>query len=434
MKSHGLMRRVIAGMGANSFGVAITIGTQLASLPLFLSKWDTTTYGVWLMLSALPGYLSMADVGMVTAAGNRMTMAMGANDSKDANLVFHSAQVFMVLVCSLLALLVLPLIWWFPWFEAATTDLRLALIALCIGVLVAFFGGLSEQVFKATNRYALGTLLGNVTRLAEWCGWLVGLLLNGSFTAVAMGGLCFRLAGTVLCVALARGDSQGLTWGYRHASLSTVRALVRPAIAFMAFPMANALSFQGVTLLVGGLLGPSAVAMFNTYRTLARTVVQVTGLFSYALWPEFSRLFGQGAHQALQHLAWRSAWMSTVQAIVVSGSLFVLAPWVLRLWTHGLIPFDPVVLGILMAYAAIGGIWHVPKVLLMATNQHGALAIWSLIFGLVCVGLTALFGRSVQLPGVSSAMLVSEALIALTCSALAWRSLNDIRLHQGASA
>ena len=31
-----MIRRVVAGMGANSFGMAVTIGIQLASLPLFL--------------------------------------------------------------------------------------------------------------------------------------------------------------------------------------------------------------------------------------------------------------------------------------------------------------------------------------------------------------------------------------------------------------
>ncbi len=35
-----------------------------------------------LLLSALPAYLSMADVGMVGAAGNKMMMAMGRADAR----------------------------------------------------------------------------------------------------------------------------------------------------------------------------------------------------------------------------------------------------------------------------------------------------------------------------------------------------------------
>jgi hypothetical protein len=36
----------------------------------------------------------------------------------------------------------------------------------------------------------------------------------------------------------------------------------------MAFPLANALSLQGITLLTGALTGTAGVALFNTYRTM----------------------------------------------------------------------------------------------------------------------------------------------------------------------
>lgn len=433
MKPHGLMRRVAAGMGANSFGVAITIGTQLASLPLFLSQWDTATYGVWLMLSALPGYLSMADVGMVTAAGNRMNMAISAGNTAEANHIFHSVQVFVATVCALIAVIVIPLVWWFPWPVETNADQRLAMIALSVGVLVSFFGGLTEQVFKSTQRYATGILLGNLTRLAEWFGGIAGLLVDGSFAVVAMGGLLMRVVFTLLSMRLASESSRGLSWGASKASAKAVRDLIQPAVAFMAFPLANALSFQGVTLLVGGLIGPVAVAMFNTYRTLARTAVQFTSLFSYALWPEFSRLFGTGSREELRNLAVRSAWLGAAQAIVISAALFVLAPWILKLWTHDQIGFEPVVFSVLMVYASVCGIWNVPKVLLMATNRHGSLAVWSLVAGVLCIGLAVALGSPLALLGVSSAMLISELFIALVCARLAWQVFGTAKHQQAVS-
>lgn len=429
--SRSMHQRIVAGLGANSVGMAITIGIQLVSLPIFLMVWDTSTYGAWLLLSALPAYLAMADVGMVTASGNRMTMAMGAGDVALANRVFQSAQMFMVLVCGALALLALPLVWWSPWPTAGTADQRFALMALTAGVLVAFAGGLSEQVFKATHRYALGTLLGNLTRLAEWAGWMLGLVLFGSFSAVAVGGLALRVVGTVLAMAVASHGAHGMRWGLRCATRETVRQMIRPATAFMAFPLANALSFQGVTLLVGATLGPVAVAVFSTYRTLARTAVQVTAMFSHSLWPEFSRLFGQRSFSELQQLARRSAWLSAAQVLLLCGALFALAPWILRTWTHGQIPFDGVVFGILMAYAAASGLWHVPRVLLMSTNRHGGLAVWAVLTGALCVALTAWLGQRMELEGVGIAMLASELLIAIVCIGLALRATADPVSGQG---
>ena len=46
------------------------------------------------MLSAVPTYLLMADVGMVATAGNRMTMEMARGRAEHANRIFHSATVF----------------------------------------------------------------------------------------------------------------------------------------------------------------------------------------------------------------------------------------------------------------------------------------------------------------------------------------------------
>jgi O-antigen/teichoic acid export membrane protein len=174
-----MKRRVIAGMGANSFGMAITIGIQLASLPLFLYYWDTATYGKWLVLSAIPAYLSMADAGMVTAAGNKMAMAIGRGEPTEANRVFQSAQLFMAVVCCAIALAAIPVALLAPLPGIEDSDMRFALAALSLSTLLALVGGLSEAVFKATQRYATGTMLGNFTRMADWFGMMAGLALVG---------------------------------------------------------------------------------------------------------------------------------------------------------------------------------------------------------------------------------------------------------------
>lgn len=426
-----MIKRLIAGIGANSFGMAITIGIQLVSLPMFLHYWDTSTYGVWLMLSAIPAYLSMADVGMVTAAGNKMTMAVAKGDVSEANRVFQSALMFMSVVCGVLALISVPLILWAPLPALHTFDQRVALSALCVGVLLALFGGLSEAVFKSTKRYAFGTMLGNCVRLGEWAGFMVGLVTIGSFAAVALCGLAVRLIGTLIGVVLTGRGKSGLLWGVKFLDSVEIRAMIKPAVSFMAFPLANALSFQGLTLLVGGLFGPIAVALFNTYRTIARVAVQVTAIFSHALWPEFSRLFGRGAFGAVEQLFKRSFWLSAAQALLLSLILYFISPWMLRVWTHGAINFDSSLMLLMLLYAAIGGVWHVPRVLLMATNQHVGLAYWTLAAGGLSILLAWVLSAVLQLNGTVLAMLISELFIAIACSWLAYAAMsNSSNNHQ----
>jgi len=411
-----LVQRIVAGMSANAFGQGVTILVQLASLPLFLSQWDIATYGVWLLLSAFAAYLTMADVGMVTAAGNRMTMAMGAADVGTAERVFHSAILFVAVVCAAIAVVALPLLIWAPLPGLTTPDRHLAAAALVATVLVSLWNGLAEALFRATGRYAQGTLLANLVRLAEWAGSMAGLLWIGSFAAVAIGGLLARAAGMALMLAWSRRDAQGLHWSLAQARWSEVRAMLKPAAWFMAFPLANAMSFQGVTLLVGHLLGPAAVAVFNTYRTLARVTVQLTSVFSHALAPEMSSLLGAGAIDRLRRLYRRAFWLGGGFAVASSVVVYLLSPWLLEAWTHGRIPFDGAVLGVLLAYAAFGSAWHVPRMLLMATNQHAGLALWYVLTAVLGLALAAYGAQVGGMIGVAWSVLAVEVLIAGICT------------------
>ena len=328
-------------------------------------------------------------------------------------------------VCGSLALLLLPLIFLapLPWLQ--TMDQRVALSAMSIGVLVALFGGLTEAVFKSTGRYAAATMLSNLVRLGEWMGLVLGLVVVGSFAAVALAGLAARVVGALVGILLSRRGNHGIHWGTHAAEGVEIRAMIKPAASFMVFPLASALSFQGITLLVGAILGPVAVVLFNTYRTIARTTVQITAIFSYALWPEFSRLYGQGATTAVGRLFRRTYLLGAIQALCLSLMLYFISPWLLRLWTHGNIEFIPSLMLIMLLYAAVGGIMHIPRVLLMATNQHTGLAYWSVAAGLLSVGLAWIMSGIFQLNGIAAAVLTSELFIAIVCDRLANATLSD---------
>jgi len=414
-----IRRRIIAGMGANTFGMGVSIAIQLASLPLFLHFWNLESYGKWLILSAIPAYLSFADVGMVTAAGNKMTMAIGKKDVIEANQIFQTTQVFMGVFCGLLAFTLLPVILFDPlqWFE--NMDQRISLSAMALGVLISLFGGLSEAAFKATERYALGTMLGSYSRIGEWLGCILGLALIGSFASVAIGGLVMRILGSLVSMSLVNKHNSDLKWGVTYANYVELKSMFKPAVLFMAFPLANAFNFQSITILVGAMFGPVSVALFSTYRTIARVAVQITAIFSHALWPEFSRLFGQGTNNTVRVLFLRSSFLSALQTLLLSILLFFVSPWLLKIWTHNSINFDSQLMLCMLIYAAVCGVWHVPRILLMATNQHSNLAYWTLIVGLISFGFSWLFGHFIGLLGVIVAMVLSEFLIAIVCSYLA---------------
>ena len=425
-----MLRRLILGFSANALGQAVNITIQICSLPLFLIFWNASTYGTWLLLSAVPAYLIMADIGIVNVAGNKMTMAIGRGDVVEANAVFQSAQLFVTGISISLAIVLTCATLTWP-AESFTLDMRIALAALLCSVLVSLSGGLADAVFKATNRYAFGTSLDQLARLFEWGGQILGLLVFRNFAGVAIAGLLARAIAVAVLITFAQKGDHGLVLGFKHAERAELTRMLRPAVSFMAFPLANALSFQGVTLVVGLVAGASETTVFMAYRTLARVAVQLTSMFSLALWPEFSRSVGQAGMASVHPLFRRSALLGAGIAALFSPILYAVSPWLLTIWTHGRIEFRPNLMALLLVYAAIGGVWHVPRVLLMSTNRHVGLSGWSLATGFVCVGLAWLLGQQWQSQGVAAAMLMSEFFIAAVCIYLANRSFAEPQqVHQ----
>ena len=66
---HAIARRLRNGFGANAYGQLVVIIIQLAGVPILLHAWGTQLYGEWLILAAIPTYLSMTDLGFSQSAG-----------------------------------------------------------------------------------------------------------------------------------------------------------------------------------------------------------------------------------------------------------------------------------------------------------------------------------------------------------------------------
>ena len=416
--------RIYSGISANVFSQATTIFIQLFSLPIFLYYWDSKIYGEWLILSAIPSYLSMADIGILPVATNKMTIAIGKKDFKEANQIFQSALIFVLTICSIIFFILAPLTLLAPLPSVVDKmDYRIAILALSAGVIIGLFGGLSGAIFKSTDRYAAGTFYGSLLSLLEWVGGISGLIFIGSFSGVALSSMAARLAGTILISYFSSIKNYKIKWGFENCNKSEILAMIKPAFAFMVFPAGNAISLQGMTILTGYLLGPTSVVIFNAYRTIARVTVQANSVLSHALWPEFSKLFGAGDILAIRSMYRKSFTYGLYVSIGFSIGMLMFSPLILKLWTHGTVPYEIPLMVIMLAYSSVASISHVPRVLLMATNSHGRLAIYYFINSLLIIGFGLLFGKLFGIFGLGLAMLILEFMNLVICLKLARRLL-----------
>ncbi|AOF88103.1 putative membrane protein [Hydrogenophaga sp. RAC07] len=424
-----LAGRLASGAGAYGYAQVVSIGTQLVSLPLFLHYWDMATYGTWLALTALPFYLSLADAGISTASSNQMIALISQGQKARAAEVFQSAVAFLLSVSLMVLLVVGATLLLLPATLLAVPQWKTVLMLLSLSVVLSLFCSLAEVVYKATGGYAAGTYLVTTGRLADWAGGLLGLVLTRSFLGVASGALLARAAYTVLAIALSQRRTDFLRWGVHRASLADIRHAAAPGMLFLSLSLTNALSLQGFTLLVAATLGPAATAVFNTYRTVARVVVQITNGLSNPLWPELTALNGQKDDGAFWRLYRRANRLGLLIAAAGALLVYLVSPWLLDLWTHGQIPFTATSMALFLLYAAVCSATQIPRVVLMAINRHRGLALQSLVAAVVSLGVAWLAWRSAGMTGVVAAMVLGEALVWFTAT----RAVHRLRAARAAA-
>lgn len=409
-----VVSRIGSALAANAFGQAVTVGSQLLLTPLFFKFWGAAKYGEWLILSSIPAYLTMADLGIGSAAGNEMTMRAAAGDRVGAQQTFLGALWVSFAAAALVCLAgagaaALSYGWRMP--DTPTISREQAawvLLGLALTVALGLTGGVVSAGFRCCERNALGIFLANVSRLLEALA-TGGLLLAGQGPAAVCGGLVLikALLLVVQLVLLRQVCPWLFTAGVR-ADHHVARRLLAPALGFLAFPLGNALALQGPILIIGAVYGGAAVAMFSALRTLARVPMQITNMINSSVWPEMSRAYG-GRDLPLLRKLHQVTLGSTTQVITVTGVALVLAgPWITRLWLGAEAPFQIWVFAALVLLTILAATWGASAVVLAAINAHVRVGVGLVLVTGLCIAVAAALARAWGWPGLLGPLLLAE--------------------------
>lgn len=408
--------RLFKGAGAQAFSQAVRIFIRLAEVPLFLSFWGTHLYGEWLMVTAIPTYLAMADVGFAGTAGREMAMRVGANDRSGALSVFQSTWLFLILASLAVALLAgavlatVPLGYWLHLEAISREDLSVVVLLLTAHVLVGFQSGLLYGGYCSEGRYGIGMFLTAAIYLLEFGGMVLAVVLGGGPIEAAWGFLAGRVVGFVLLRIVLIGIAPWLHFGWRRARRKQVLRLIQPAVASMAFPLGNALNIQGMRLVVGIALGPVAVTVFATLRTLSRVGFQLVQSVSHIIEPELGLAFGKGNNSLFRQIIRRSCQVAWWGALVACVVLSLAGETLLEAWSRGEVAMDWPLYASLLLATVVNALWFTALMAAYATNRHGRIAsVYAFVYGVGALVLAYIGTQAAGLTGVGVAVVLAEA-------------------------
>jgi O-antigen/teichoic acid export membrane protein len=416
---HHTKRRLALGFASNWVGKLTGTIIQLVQVPIFFHFWATSVYGDWLIVSAIPTYLTFSSIGFGNVASNEMTMRNSAGDREGALRVFQSCWWLIAIICAAIGLLLVPVLYLVPAARLLNihaigeTDTKWIIFYLGFSVLLGQLEQLMSAAYTCVARYPYGTFIKTLTSLAAFAATMVPVVLgHGPRTAA----LVFAIAngiGTVTFGLFVRKDIPWIEFGWKHARFSEIRRLAAPAFAFMGFPIGNALNLQGTLIAVGYALGPVDVAIFASARTVSRVALQMVEMVNNTFWPELSLAYGAGSVELLRTLHRRACQMALILSLFIVLCMMSFGPWFLTHWTGGHVPPSHKLLSILLAVVVVYSLWSTSSTLAKALNLHQRLAAWYIVGTGVTVIFTYLLAVRYGLYGAAASLMISEVIMNL---------------------
>lgn len=416
-----VVRRLGRVFSAQMFSQIATILVQLGLVPILLARWGTDRYGAWLLLSAVPTYLTFSDFGFTFIAKNEMVMAVAAGNRPAAIRTFQSIFVLLTLVGPLvfaaMALLVflLDLKSLLALGTLGNGDARIALLALIFNVLMYQYALLVGAGIRCENRAATESMWAAVGRLAEGGCIAAAALLGGGIVVAAFAASIGRLTVLLLAYGWMRRASPWLKFGRAFADRAEIGRLFYPALSYMFMPISQALLIQGPVLVLGAVGTALQVVTFSTSRTLSRLGTAATNMLNNSLVTEYSAMAGAGNVSGFRRMVRYQTLASLGIILVYSVAVLLLSTLLMRIFTHGKVAVVQPFFLLMVLGVAAEMIWSALFTPISAVNRHRSVTHWLLGLSIVGVGLCYPAVARFGIEGAAVSILaVHVAMIAIT--------------------
>ena len=275
-----------------------TLLFRIIQVPLLLSFLGVEGFGIWLVISSLPSWLTLANMGFGSVSANEMSMAMAKGEVDRARKILSSTVALIFCISAigiLLIVLIAPFIPWESFIKLPVSrhkELTYTIIILSSSVFLSFTTDVLSGRFRAARRAHLSMLLDSFKPWLELLLMVIVLRFSIRYDYLALSLLLSMIVYLGINTWLSGRSLPTLSFSFKDIDVSQFSLLFKKGIAFQAFPLGNAFLFQGNLLVIQAVLGPAAVALFATARTLVRSINQVMEMVNAIIWPELSILIG----------------------------------------------------------------------------------------------------------------------------------------------
>jgi O-antigen/teichoic acid export membrane protein len=181
----------------------------------------------------------------------------------------------------------------------------------------------------------------------------------------------------------------------------------------MFTPIWQSIYFQGTTFAVRIALGAEAVAIFNTIRTVCRSVNQMFSIVNGSIFPELQSEYGAGNLPLVRQIFSRAVRIVALLAVVGVAVLSVVGLDIYAWWTHNTLMVPVSMWYIFMSGILFNALWWTAGAIFRVINQPYKFAAYGMISASVSAVATYVLSTSMGLTGAAIGYVAMDVMMSI---------------------
>jgi len=270
----------------------LSIAISLILVPMTLDYVDSGTYGIWLTLSSVVGWISFFDIGINNGLKNRLTEALAKNDIELGRTYVSTTYAMLSMIfipLMIVIVLAAPYIDWASFLNIEASENRGLVAAICIIVTYFCLNFILSTInivmlaHQAPAEASFRSLVQQVFSLAAI--YLLTVLTRGNLVNLCLG-LCLSplLVIALFNISLFKGKYYSLRPSLKYVDFHKLPDLLRLGAKFFIIQIAGIIQFQLVNILIMRNYGADEVTSYNIAYKYFNVLYMIWGIMMTPIW------------------------------------------------------------------------------------------------------------------------------------------------------
>ena len=369
-------------MTINTTGVVVNMVAGLLVMPYLILTMGTSTYGLWILIGTLTGYLGVLDLGVSGVLGRLIAAHRAREEHEDVNVVMSTALALLlvvflaVCVATYASLSIFPRVFSVP--GGNELDVRHALILVGLNLAVTFPASIFSGFLWGHERFDLQNSVDIPILILRTALSLT--ILDHSMPLTSLGAIAFgvSMVGSAIKAVICFRLDPDLRLSARYVRRRKITEILSIGGWMSVIQWSRTLIPQIAPTLIGIRLGDAAVTTFAVGRQLVAYTNVFLNSATQVMAPRAIAAFATSAAALQRQLFIEGGKFSYALTLYFCGGLVCLGQPFIHWWQHGLQDnaFKPLII-LLLGESLPMSQWLTYSVLIGANRQRtlGALAV-----------------------------------------------------------